>query len=62
MKEYGHTVLKTLKQVLKLTTEKGFLAIGFALEKFQSYFLGTKVIVYFDHVAICYLMTKKEAK
>ena len=24
--------------------------------------LGTKVIVYFDHAAICYLMTKKEAK
>ena len=24
--------------------------------------LGTKVIVYFDHAAIRYLMTKKEAK
>ena len=34
----------------------------FALEKFQSYLLGTKVIVYFDHAAIRYLMTKKEAK
>ena len=44
------------------TTEKEFLAIVFALEKFRSYLLGTKVIVYSDHVAIRYLMTKKEAK
>ena len=43
-------------------TEKEFLAIVFALEKFRSYLLGTKVIVYSDHEAICYLMTKKEAK
>ena len=44
------------------TTEKEFLAIVFALEKFRSYLLGTKVIVYSDHAAIRYLMTKKEAK
>ena len=44
------------------TTEKEFLAIVFALEKFRSYLLGTKAIVYSDHAAIRYLMTKKEAK
>ena len=44
------------------TTEKEFTASVFALEKFRSYLLGTKVIFYSDHVAICYLMTKKEAK
>ena len=44
------------------TTEKEFLAIVFALEKFRSYLLGTKVIVYSDHAAIRYLMTKKKAK
>ena len=44
------------------TTEKEFLDIVFALEKFRSYLLVTKVIVYSDHEAICYLMTKKEAK
>ena len=44
------------------TIEKEFLAIVFTLEKFRSYLLGTKVIVYSDHAAICYLMMKKEAK
>ncbi|CAM8953801.1 unnamed protein product [Rhodiola kirilowii] len=44
------------------TTEKELLAVVFALEKFRSYLLGTKVIVYSDHAAIRYLMTKKEAK
>ncbi|KAM2285684.1 hypothetical protein ACFX1S_038254 [Malus domestica] len=31
------------------TTEKEILAIVFALDKFRSYLLGTKVIVYSDH-------------
>ena len=33
-------------------TEKELLAIVFVLEKFCSYLLGTKVIVYSDHVAL----------
>nr|KAJ0194745.1 hypothetical protein LSAT_V11C700351840 [Lactuca sativa] len=44
------------------TTEKELLAIVFALEKFRQYLLGKKVIVYSDHVALEYLMTKKDAK
>ncbi|CAM8959440.1 unnamed protein product [Rhodiola kirilowii] len=44
------------------TTEKELLAVVFALEKFRSYLLGTKVTVFSDHAAIRYLMTKKEAK
>ena len=40
------------------TTEKELLAIVFALEKFCSYLLGTKVIVYSDHAALKYLLTK----
>ncbi|CAM8889844.1 unnamed protein product [Rhodiola kirilowii] len=44
------------------TTKKELLAVVFALEKFRSYLFGTKVIVYSDHAAIRYLMTKKEAK
>ncbi|XP_061993642.1 uncharacterized protein LOC133711554 [Rosa rugosa] len=44
------------------TTEKELLAVVFALEKFRSYLLGTKVIIYTDHAALKYLMTKKEAK
>ncbi|CAM8908137.1 unnamed protein product [Rhodiola kirilowii] len=44
------------------TTEKELLAVVFALEKFRSYLLGAKVIVFSDHAAIRYLMKKKEAK
>lgn len=44
------------------TTEKELLAVVFALDKFRSYLLQTKVIVYTDHAALKYLMAKKDAK
>ncbi|CAN6566272.1 unnamed protein product [Malus baccata var. baccata] len=44
------------------TTEKELLAVVFALEKFRSYLIGAKVIVYFDHSVLKYLLSKKEAK
>ena len=44
------------------TTEKEMLAVVFALEKFRSYLLGTKVVVYSDHAALRHLMNKKDAK
>ncbi|KAM2301641.1 hypothetical protein FF1_032371 [Malus domestica] len=44
------------------TTEKELLAVVFVLDKFRSYLLGTKVIIYTDHAALKYLFTKKEAK
>ena len=44
------------------TTEKELLAVVFALEKFRSYLLGTKVVVYSDHAALRHLMNKKDAK
>jgi hypothetical protein len=44
------------------TTEKELLAIVFALDKFRSYLLGSKVIVYSDHVALTYILSKKDAK
>ncbi|KAL0428255.1 UNVERIFIED_CONTAM: Retrovirus-related Pol polyprotein from transposon.6, partial [Sesamum latifolium] len=44
------------------TMEKELLAIVFALEKFRLYLLGTKVIVYSDHAALKYLLSKKDAK
>ena len=44
------------------TTEKELLAVIFALEKFRSYLLNSKVIVYSDHAALRYLMKKKDAK
>ncbi|KAA0053324.1 Retrovirus-related Pol polyprotein from transposon 17.6 [Cucumis melo var. makuwa] len=44
------------------TTEKEFLAIVFALDKFRSYIIGSPVIVYTDHAAVRYLVSKKESK
>ena len=44
------------------TTEKELLAVIFPLEKFRPYFLGSKIIVYMDHAALKYLLSKKEAK
>ena len=44
------------------TTEKELLAVVFAIDKFRSYLVGTKVIVYTDHAALKYLFTKKDAK
>ena len=44
------------------TTEKELLAFVFALDKFRSYLLGSKVIIYLDHEALKYLFSKKDAK
>ena len=55
---------KTLNeaQINYTTTEKELLAVVFALEKFRPYLLGSKVIIFTDHAAIRYLMTKKDSK
>jgi hypothetical protein len=42
--------------------EKELLAMVFAIETFRSYLVGDKVIVYTDHAALKYLLTKKDAK
>ncbi|CAN6694807.1 unnamed protein product [Malus baccata var. baccata] len=44
------------------TTEKELLAVVFALEKFRSYLVGAKVIVYTDHATLKYFLSKKDAK
>ena len=56
--------IKTLAdaQLNYITMEKELLVVVFALEKFRSYVLGSKIIVYTDHAALNYLLTKKEAK
>ena len=38
------------------------LALAFACEKFKPCILGSHIIVHTDHVAIKYLMTKKDVK
>jgi hypothetical protein len=44
------------------TTEKELLAVVFAIEKFRSYLVGAKAIVYTDHATLKYLLMKKDAK
>ena len=44
------------------TTEKELLAIVHAMDKFRSYFVGSKVIIFTDHSALKYLLAKKDAK
>jgi hypothetical protein len=55
---------KTLNEAqLNYTTmEKELLVVEFAFEKFRSYIVNSKVIVYTDHAAIKYLLAKKDAK
>ena len=44
------------------TTEKELLVIVFTFDKFRPYLIGNKVVVHTDHLAIKYLMTKKDTK
>jgi hypothetical protein len=55
---------KTLNgaQLNYATTEKELLAVVFAFEKFRSYIVNSKVIVYTDHAEIKYLLSKKDSK
>nr|GEU34353.1 DNA-directed DNA polymerase [Tanacetum cinerariifolium] len=44
------------------TTEKEMLAVVYAFEKFRSYLIMNKSIVYTDHSVLKYLFAKKDAK
>jgi len=44
------------------TIEKDLLAIVFSLDKFRSYLLGSRVIVFIDHATLKYLLKKAESK
>ncbi|KAJ0918834.1 putative nucleotidyltransferase, Ribonuclease H [Helianthus annuus] len=44
------------------TTEKELLAVVFAFDKFRSYLVLSKTVVYTDHAAIRYLFKKQDAK
>ena len=48
----------TEAQLIYATTEKELLAVVFAIDKFRSYLVGAKIIVYSDHAALKYLLTK----
>ncbi|GKB08459.1 reverse transcriptase domain-containing protein [Tanacetum coccineum] len=44
------------------TTEKEMLAVVYAFEKFRSYLIMNKSVVYTDHSALKYLFNRKDAK
>ncbi|RVW84631.1 Retrovirus-related Pol polyprotein from transposon opus [Vitis vinifera] len=55
---------KTLNEAQRnyTTTEKELLAVVFALDKFCAYLVGSFIIVFIDHSALKYLLTKQDAK
>nr|GEZ20475.1 reverse transcriptase domain-containing protein [Tanacetum cinerariifolium] len=59
-----HYASKTMTQAETnyTTTEKEMLAVVYAFEKFRSYLIINKSIVYTDHSAFKYLFAKKDAK
>ena len=59
-----HYVGKVLNeaQINYATIDKELLAVVYALEKFRSYMIGSKVMVFTDHVAIRYLLVKADSK
>jgi len=55
---------KTLNsaQMNYTTTEKELLAVVFVCDKFRSYLVGSPVVVFSDHAALKYLLSKKDSK
>ncbi|RVW71057.1 Retrovirus-related Pol polyprotein from transposon 297 [Vitis vinifera] len=55
---------KTLNEAQRnyTTTEKELLAVVFALDKFRCLLVGSFIIVFTDHSALKYLLTKQDAK
>nr|GFB94182.1 reverse transcriptase domain-containing protein [Tanacetum cinerariifolium] len=59
-----HYASKTMNQAKTnyTTTEKEMIAVVYAFEKFRSYLIMNRSIVYTDHSALKYLFAKKDAK
>ena len=55
---------KTLNEAQRnyTTTEKELLEVVYALDKFRAYLFGSNIIIFTDHSALKYLLTKKNAK
>ena len=56
--------IKTLNRAQRnyTTTEKELLAVVFALDKFCAYLVGSFILVFIDHFALKYLLTKQDVK
>ena len=57
-------VSKTLNKAQRnyTTTEKELLAVVYALDKFRSYLIGSDIVIFTDHSALKYLLTKHNSK
>ena len=55
---------KTLNEAQRnyTTTEKELLVVVYALDKFRAYLVGLDIIIFTDHSALKYLLTKQDAK
>ncbi|KAJ9693915.1 hypothetical protein PVL29_009743 [Vitis rotundifolia] len=55
---------KTLNEAQRnyTTTEQELLAVVYALDKFRAYLVGSSIVVFTDHSALKYLLTKQDAK
>jgi hypothetical protein len=58
---YASKTLNTA-QMNYTTTEKELLAVVFACDKFRSYLIGSPIVVFSDHAALKYLLSKKDFK
>ena len=52
---------KTLNEAQRnyTTTEKELLVVVYALDKFRAYLVGSDIIIFTDHSAVKYLLTKQ---
>ena len=57
-------VSKTLNEAQRnyTTTENELLAVVYALDKFRAYLVGSFIVIFTDHSALKYLLTKQDAK
>ena len=55
---------KTLNEAWRnyTTTEKELLAMVYALDKFRAYLVGSDIVIFTDHSALKYLLTKQNSK
>ena len=55
---------KTLNEAQRnyTTTEKELMVVVYTLNKFRAYLIGADIIIFTDHLALKYLLTKQNSK